>query len=262
MNYFFIILLIVVFCLLTKKSTFSKITKTNLSVLVICKNESMTIQEFIEHYLWQGVQHFYIIDNGSTDSFKSKLSKYSGYITYYYMPEKNKQVEHYNTVYSKIKDNTQWLVVADADEYIYNRTKGKNLYDYLSTLDTNKIAAVELNWKMFGSSGNVEQPKSIRQSFTMRKKDLDENQKSIINTSLTTSLNMHTHYYKDNSSIIKNPSQLALNHYAIMSQEYFQTVKMTRGDAANVKANNIRDMSYFSKYDHKEIDDPELKNLI
>ena len=61
---------------------------------------------------------------------------------------------------------------------------------------------------------------------------------------------------------VDNPQQLSLNHYAIMSREYFSKVKMTRGDADNQKVDNIRDWNYFDRYDHKEVEDEELKQLL
>lgn len=45
-------------------------------LLAIIKNEGMVIQEWIEHYIWQGVSHFYIIDNGSTDNTHKVLLPY------------------------------------------------------------------------------------------------------------------------------------------------------------------------------------------
>jgi hypothetical protein len=44
--------------------------KYKLGMLCIIKNEEMIIKEWIKHYIWQGVQHFYIIDNESTDGTK------------------------------------------------------------------------------------------------------------------------------------------------------------------------------------------------
>ena len=38
-----------------------------LSILTIMKNEAMNLKLWIDHYIWQGVDHFYIIDNNSTD---------------------------------------------------------------------------------------------------------------------------------------------------------------------------------------------------
>jgi len=235
--------------------------KYTLCLLVICKNESMVIDEFIEHYLWQGVEHIYLIDNGSTDNTKELVQKYKQ-VSYYYLPEQHLQTDHYNKIFNKIKNNTKWLIVADVDEYIYNRKKGSTIKDYVKTLDYNKIAAVHINWKMFGSSGLKKQPKNIRKSFTLSRIKLDDNVKSILNTSLTKSLNVHTHNYIS-GDIIDNPKdEIALNHYAIMSEEYFRSVKMTRGDVNMKNFNNFRDMDYFNRYDHKEISDTELMNLL
>ena len=255
MNKLIVISLIILLLVFYKRSC-------TLSLLVICKNESMVIEEFIEHYLSEGVQHIYIIDNGSTDNTKDKLKKYSKYITYYYKPKQHYQTNHYNDVYNHIKHKTKWLIVADVDEYIYNTSKNETIYDYIITLDTSKVAAIRLNWKMFGSSGYINHPESIRKSFIWRQNDLHQNTKEIVNTLLTKSLIIHTHDYKPNVEIISNPSELQLNHYAIMSEEYFRKVKMTRGDVSSISINNIRDMNYFNSYDFKEVMDEELKNLI
>lgn len=246
------------------------IYKYDLSLLVICKNESIIIEEFVKHYKWQGVEHIYLIDNDSTDNMKELIQNdiYNGYITYYYMPEKHKQIEHYNTVFSNIKNETKWLIICDADEYIYNKTPKKTIASYLNTLD-NSINSVTLSWKMFGSSGLKIQPDSIRKKFLWRKKDYDPNDKNvknIVRTMHTDSLEIHEHIHKDTDKIynIRNPSELALNHYCIMSEEYFKEVKMSRGDVNTDKFETIRDMSYFEKYDKNssEVKDEELKNLV
>jgi hypothetical protein len=237
--------------------------KYTLSLLIICKNEGMIIDEFVKHYQWQGVDHIYLIDNGSTDNMKDVLKPYidEGYVSYYYLDEPHKQVAHYNTVYAYMKNETKWLIVCDADEYIYNRNKDENIASYVNKLDSNEISSIELNWKMFGSSDYKTQPiNNIRTSFTWRQKNINSDLKSIVSTKLTSKILIHSHeYIKTNA--INNPPELALNHYAIMSEEYFKKVKMTRGDVYNKEVQNIRDMKYFEAYDHKEEYDDELKNL-
>ena len=39
-----------------------------LSVGTIFKNEEHIIKEWIEHYLYHGVEHFYLIDDNSDDN--------------------------------------------------------------------------------------------------------------------------------------------------------------------------------------------------
>lgn len=240
--------------------------KYNLGILCSIKNEEMVIKEWIDHYIWQGVDHFYIIDNESTDKTKEILQYYinKNIVSYYYLEGRQQEI-NYNKIFNEyIKNNCKWLLICDADEYIYNRTPQKNIKSYLQELPNKEnVNAIELNWKMFGSSGFVVQPKSIRKSFTMRQNQINENTKQIVKTDNVTLLHIHKHDFKGHKNIIK-PTELALNHYAIMSNEYFEKVKMTRGDVSTYdkKINNIRNWKYFEKYDHKEVFDNELSNMI
>lgn len=42
-----------------------------LTCLAIFKNEAMNLKEWLDHHLWQGVEHFYLINNGSEDDYKN-----------------------------------------------------------------------------------------------------------------------------------------------------------------------------------------------
>lgn len=238
--------------------------KYTLCVLATVKNEELVIGEWIDHHVWQGVQHFYIIDNGSTDDTFKVLKPYidKGLVTYYYMPSLHKQTEHYNAVYNdRARSACKWLMVIDVDEYVYNRTKGSTIASYLNGLKYNKIKSVCLRWKLFGSSGYEYQPKDIRESFLWRKPDVDKHTKHIVNTSYTTTIDIHS--TKDADSEKDFPDELALNHYPIMSKEYFRTVKMTRGDAATSYTDHVRNWEYFSRYDaDTNMLDEELSELV
>ena len=47
-----------------------------LSVGAMFKNESHSMKEWLEHYILHGVDHFYLIDDGSTDSYMDILKEY------------------------------------------------------------------------------------------------------------------------------------------------------------------------------------------
>ena len=79
-----------------------------LSILATFKNESWNMREFIEHYLWQGVEHFYMINNGSTDDFMPILDEYKDRVTLYDIPKRWAQVDNYNLVFQEIKNKTFW----------------------------------------------------------------------------------------------------------------------------------------------------------
>ena len=47
-----------------------------LTLMAIFKNETFNLKIWLDHYIWQGVQHFYLIDNGSTDNPLEILNDY------------------------------------------------------------------------------------------------------------------------------------------------------------------------------------------
>lgn len=241
-----------------------------LSVLCIFKNETMNLKTWIEHYLWQGVEHFYLIDNGSNDNPLQILQEYinKGLITYYFLPEKHKQIQHYQYVFdnANIKNTTYWLAICDLDEFFYGLDK--KLSKKLSTLECYNI--IYCNWLMFGSNGLVNHPPDIRTAITNREPNLHINTKYIFKPkSIISSSQIHIHYILKYHKYLKiNKVHFAnklirLNHYPIQSLEFFQKVKMTRGDVANNNAEGIRDISYFNSYNKNTIfKDHTLKKLI
>jgi hypothetical protein len=240
-----------------------------LSVLAIFKNETMNLKLWIEHYIWQGAEHFYLIDNGSTDNPLDILQEYidNGLVTYYYLPEKYKQSEHYRYVFDteKLKEKTYWLAICDLDEFFYG--VDRKLTTKLKSLDK-YFDYVLCNWQLFGSDGHIEHPKDIRTSITHCKKDLDYDTKYIFKTHIiNNSSQIGLHNLSNIGYIGKKRIRIAnklikLNHYVIQSLDFFTKVKMTRGAADTIRHENDRDMNYFYRYDFKEINDETLKNLI
>lgn len=262
-----------------------------LSILAIFKNESHVLNEWIEHYLMEGVEHFFLIDNGSTDDYLAKLKPYldEGLISLNSDASKWAQVELYNTYFNEFKDKTEWLIICDLDEFVYSRRKYSSIAAFLKSL-SNKVGMVQIPWKMFGSSGYIEQPASVVKSFSHRclynnKKNetmLDEERifcKPIVRTNFVESLHVHfahvgksrkvaadkkrikekTEYLPINEKILKR-SFLHLNHYPIQSKDWFMKVKATRGAANMEKYENFRDLEYFDRYDldSNELLDDEL----
>lgn len=61
------------------------------------KNEKPYLKEWLEYHLLQGVEQFYLCDNGSTDGTDAYLEPYvaKGVITYIPLPGVDKQAECY-----------------------------------------------------------------------------------------------------------------------------------------------------------------------
>ena len=140
-----------------------------LSVVAIFKNESNIITEWLEHYLAEGVNHFYLIDNGSTDNYQKLIESYikEKLVDIKVDDRPHMQVEHYNSYLDKIKKESEWVMVVDLDEFIYSRLSYTTISDYLKSIP-NTIAQIYVPWKMFGSSGQIIQPSCCIDTFRLR----------------------------------------------------------------------------------------------
>merc|ERR1712178_101815 len=80
------------------------------------------------------------------------------------MPQQHMQGPHYNTVLPHIKQRAQWVLTVDLDEFMYAGNGFQNIKAYLGSLP-GQVQQVVVPWKVFGSSGLVQQPASVRKGF-------------------------------------------------------------------------------------------------
>jgi len=235
-----------------------------LSILAIFKNESDIIKEWIDHHIWQGFEHFYLINYGSTDDYIDILNPYieMGLITLYHLPEPYRQIAHYNTVYNQIKNNTKWLAVIDIDEYFYGIKEP--VIDFIKKIDsTTNINIIKSNWYRFGSSNLIKQPSEIRTSFTRRGSGprlYDTSMKNIVKTSEFQGVRVHKATPIIEEIELVDNINIHLNHYQVMSLERFQNNKMIKSNV--LKETNVYNMDYFNGCDDNAVEDVELCNLV
>jgi hypothetical protein len=256
----------------------------SICVVSVFKNEKHALEEWITHYIKEGIDHFFLTDNGSDDGYIDILDKYikNGNVSLNINPERYQQVKHLNFYINDVK-KYDWAIVIDLDEFIYARKNYNTIKQYLSSLDTN-INQIYIPWKMYGSNGHVNQTENIIHYFL--KRDIYNNSrlingKCITRTNKLIKINLHQSFTNSNGLIITsdgnikqhrnnnfiyiseellNNSCLHLNHYAIQSWEFFSKIKMTRGDASSSSINHIRDKNYFDAYDNNIVLDDELHN--
>jgi hypothetical protein len=254
-----------------------------LSLGACFKNESHILEEWINHYLQEGVEHFYLINNNSTDNFMPIIEKYKSFITYFEDKRDHQQRNYYNDNILPLKNETEWLMIVDLDEFIYSRHEFPTIASYLRTLSP-EVSQVRVPWKIFGSNGHIKQPPSVIEGFTKRAFFNPIGRihvKSIIRTDKTLEIGVHTHnivgtIIDSNGSIIRysspnfdfadiseeilQNSKLHLNHYIIQSYEFFMSVKVTRGDIHFT--HNCRNENYFRERDEygNRVEDTELRD--
>lgn len=146
---------------------------TTICLVAIFKNESHILKEWIEHYLNQGVDKIFLVDNGSTDSYYSILHPYisTGKVDLVLDNKKHAQTELYNKHFLHKCRAYEWVIVCDLDEFIYGRKYCNSIKDFLSKVHPS-FSQIFIPWKMFGSNGydtmTQEQPYSVISNFTKR----------------------------------------------------------------------------------------------
>jgi len=136
--------------------------KHKLSVCICIKNEALYIIPFIKHYINQGVDHFYIINNNSFDNIEEIIEKsiFKTFVTLI----KDERSMNISQAYSKVNgipsflnDNlyeiiiqeTEWAIVVDIDEFIYGKN-GFTCKTYLETISEN-VGCIYVLWNIMTS---------------------------------------------------------------------------------------------------------------
>ena len=239
-----------------------------LGLLAIFRNESHVLKEWLDHYIEQGIDHFYLINNSSTDNFEDIISAYDN-ITLKYegfvgptevLSTGGRQVDAYNEYLPEI--DCDWLYICDVDEFAYGRN-GHTIKSFLLENHT-KFDQYLIPLKTFNSNGQISQPESVVKGFTKRwsvdgfclfkplVKVSSINKISINYCTLKSGLTAKGDFsiikdsfvcnqrrvdkeieleFRNTSNNLFNNSYLVSNHYTVQSKEWFFNVKATRGTA-------------------------------
>lgn len=244
--------------------------KYTLAVGAIFKNEGHCLKEWIEHYIFHGVQHFYLINDESTDNFAEILQPYieKGYVTLnspIWSRYMGRQHEMYNAFILPYLKTTDWLLMVDLDEFMWS-PEDNNLHSVLSRVPN--IGQIQVEHTLFGSNGHKTQPKSLVKGFTRRSVDSPSQnpglRKYFVKSSYEfSSLNIHhatfvSKEHEKKNFILLNHPYFVLNHYNCQSESFWKNVKCSRGDADEYK---VRDMELFKLNDQNIVEDTQLCDI-
>lgn len=251
-----------------------KYTPTNmhyLSIGCLFKNESHALYEFIEHHLFHGIDHIYMINDSSTDDFLPILEPYidRGLVTLFHndivTSDTSRQTMIYNKYFANMKHETTWLALIDLDEFLYSPVEidCKHIVrNYESVCDQ-----ITVEWKTFGSNQHVYQPFSIVSGFNQRCELMVNSDhysyKSIVRAENVLKYGIHSSQISGsaiNLSYSTNKNELLINHYQLQSLDFFINVKGTRGDVNNWynHVGLVRNTDHFMKTDSNVVEDNEL----
>jgi len=236
-----------------------------LCVGAIFRNEAHCMKEWLEHYLLHGVEHFYLINDRSTDESVTILQEYidRGIVDLYhsnrpmYQGRQRDAYDEFILPHLQAKE-MRWLMMIDFDEFVWSpmNVDLRVVLGYLA-----RFKQIQLGQIVFGSNGHEEQPKSVVAGFTKYWKDspvmtafkyIVQSDAEFVRLDVHIGRFANKEMYGDETFMIVNPEWIRLNHYNCQSKAFWQTVKMTRGDGDDWK---VRDMELFNQFDKNDIED-------
>jgi hypothetical protein len=238
-----------------------------LSVCALFKNESHCIKEWVEHYLFHGVDHFYLLDDGSCDDYYSIIKKYivNGTITLipvFCERYLHRQRDIYNKYMLPLLNETEWLLIVDLDEFMWSPV---NIDLKFILQMCPHYAVIQVAQTLFGSNGYIEQPSSLVKFFTKRRisqfgTERTYGYKYFLNSRYPfKELNVHYAIPENTEDektrwFILDDKYFILNHYCCQSKEYFMK-KTLRTDVNEFKKLTMND---FPEFDINEVEDLRL----
>lgn len=252
------------------------------SVCAVFKNEAVNIHEWVSHYLLEGADHMFLVDNDSSDDFMPAIQQFidQGQVTVMINQKRHAHLEILKNYILPILNATEWMLNVDLDEFIYAR-QGSTA-DVLRAVPCH-VASVSVPWKIFGSAGHKQHPKgSLVKHFVQRSSStVGAGHKALFRSAVTEGIHIHAAdvtgdkltlevgekcegddvcVQASREGVMPTPSFLQLNHYSIQSLQWFVNTKISRGDASSKDVDNVRNIDYFEKVDAEsnEVEDIEL----
>lgn len=249
--------------------------KYNVSICAIFKNEAPYLKEWIEFNNIVGVDHFYMYNNNSEDDYEAVLKPYikSGLVTLIDWPQNQKQMECYQSCIKDYAEETKWLGFIDIDEFIVPKSTD-SIYEFLKPFEQ-KAGAVNLYWKLFGTSGRLDRDITglVSEDFTVCWPKYCDIGKCFYNTAFgfdfeskyakglhhkfwanfkgknIPPVNVFNHICVGNRNIADaSDFPIQINHYFTKSYEEY-AMKRSRGDV--YFKNNPHDEEYFYEHEMK-----------
>lgn len=245
--------------------------KYSLSAVLIFKDEAPFLREWIEYHRLVGVEHFYLYQNNSSDSYLAEIQDYldSGTVTLTEWPDNPGQYSAYRHWYENYRRETKWVTFIDIDEFLCPG-RADNVVEILDRFQ--RYPVILVYWKLFGTGGQLthDYRKTVIEQYTCCRPKLFSEGKIIYRTRFdipSEIISMHYSYVKAGFLTIppvntfghfvfwdlhrankdgENPLQL--NHYWSKSYDCWEK-KYEKGSVE--KGIRYKDYAFFEKLERK-----------
>ena len=257
--------------------------ENEIACVMIAKDESPYITEWLEYHHGLGVDKFYIYDNNDTQKEKEIFEEVlipwidHGIVELIDFPGNLAQMPAYDDAILRHRFDCRYMIFIDGDEFIFPKN-GERLDDILNEIFGlgSNVGGFAINWRLFGANGHEKySPKPVLERFTMRAEEdflRHRDIKTIVNPRRVRCFT-NPHYAKyftgcgciDERRISvpqgQNPkgtvNRIQINHYYLKSREEFFK-KRQRGRADFPKNYSIEQ---FEAQDRNVIEDTGARDL-
>lgn len=195
----------------------------DLTSIMWVKNEVVYIPEWIEFHLLQGVDHFILYDDNSTDDIHKVLEPYTstGILEILEWPEHidrthrgsndNPLLKLMNHCIDEQKGRSNWVFFHGIDEFLFLKDGG-NIPEFLKKYE--HVGALCVEWQNFNYNGHIDMPDGlVIENYTTAYEEKYHHVKTLFRPELTQSHNGNPH------AVILNNGMLPLNerYYPVQS---------------------------------------------
>lgn len=253
-----------------------------LVVASVFKDEAPFLQEWLDYHIAQGVERFYLADNFSSDDFHLVLGPYisRGQVVLVQTSSSGMnariQAKELNALLELIENemgNKVWVAVIDVDEFLFHQ-EAVPLKQFLKDFKDQKLAAVLVNWMMYGTShlSELDPKQSMLSQLTWRAHhSLGEHKmvKPILYLANCEGFFEGPHwpipkknagfkhgnnvdYNAGNPMIIHEP--IRLNHYWYRSESYYENFKRAKRRAFGDERSGQREADHIRACNYEQDD--------
>ncbi|WP_421753425.1 glycosyltransferase family 2 protein [Croceimicrobium sp.] len=251
-----------------------------LFIAAVFKNEAPFLKEWLDFHLSQGVSRIYLSDNFSSDNpeavLKPYLDKNQVVLLKSQSPEMNTRLQalELNRLLKRIENQESkdcWIATIDVDEFLFHH-EGQKLDVFLQQFKGQKVAAVVVNWLMFGTSNlpKLDPQKSMLEQLSWRAHwSLGEHKmvKPILYLANCQGFLEGPHrpfakngakflysdcstYQAEEPRILHEP--LRLNHYWYRSEEYYNSEKRLKRQAFGDERSGKREADHIKACNYEQ----------
>ncbi|MBS4170893.1 MULTISPECIES: glycosyltransferase family 92 protein [unclassified Neochlamydia] len=223
------------------------------SCAIFMEDDLPYMPEWIEFHKHQGIQHFYLYNNGPIKVWKTYLDKYEkeGFVEVIEWNYGSQNVIEWNSIQTqaymhclkKITKESKWCAIIDTDEFLFTLPY-KNLRKALKNYE--EFAGVVVNWVMYGTSNvdYIPEGQKLTDLLTFRGAvDGDLHVKSIVKPAYVVDImDPHSFIYSANKFAVNENKELVhgaftaknsvnifrINHYWCRDKSFLINTKLAR----------------------------------